>query len=236
MLKGKIAWITGATGGLGPAVVAELAAAGAAIVATGLADAEVAALRDRIGVPQSRWLGLAVDLADAGAVQAAAERALGQYGRIDILVAGAGGWRGGATAAETTPETLDFLLRINLLTAFNACRAVLPAMVAQGWGRIITFGARSAVGGQSRSAAYAASKAALVALTQSIAAETRQAGVTANAILISTLDTPANRAAMPDADPGRWVSPEQIAAAVRFLCGDEAGAISGAAIPIYGRA
>jgi NAD(P)-dependent dehydrogenase (short-subunit alcohol dehydrogenase family) len=128
------------------------------------------------------------------------------------------------------------VLDVNLVTAFNACRSVLPGMLAHDWGRIITVGARSGVGGAARSGAYAASKAALLALTQSIAAETRLSGVTANTLLLSTVDTPGNRESRPEADAGRWVAPEQIAAMVRFLCSDEAAPINGAAIPIYGRA
>jgi NAD(P)-dependent dehydrogenase (short-subunit alcohol dehydrogenase family) len=121
------------------------------------------------------------------------------------------------------------------MTAFNICRAVLPHMIASGWGRIVTVGARGAVTGQARSAAYSASKAALLALTQSIAVETSDQGVTANTILVSTIDTAANRAAMPKADHAKWVEPVQIAAAVRYLCSEDAAAISGAAIPVYGR-
>lgn len=236
MLTGKVAWITGASGGLGPAVVRALAEAGAAIVATSRNEDELAALQQEAGIPEVAWLGYPSDLTDPIAAQAALDAALARFGRVDILAAVAGGWRGGKTVAETDLATLDWLLQINLVTAFNACRAVLPLMMAQGWGRIITMGARAAVGGQAHSGAYAASKAALVTLTQSMAAEIRQTGITANTLLAATIDTPANRAAMPAADHTRWVSPEQIAAAVRFLCSEEAAAINGAAIPVYGRA
>ncbi len=232
MLKGKVAWVTGATGGVGPAVVETLLNAGALVVAAGLEAEKFEGLKARVGEPGDRWFAQTVDLADPAAVAAATAEILAQHGRIDILVAVAGGWRGGQPVAETQLDTLDWLWRINMVTAFNACKAVLPAMLAQGWGRIITISARSALGGQARSAAYAASKAALLAFTQSLAAETRQAGVTANTLLLSTVDTPANRAAMPAADHSRWVKPEQIAATVRFLCSEEAAAISGAAIPM----
>lgn len=236
MLTGKIAWVTGATGGVGPAVVKALADAGATVLASARDEAAVAALAAEHGIPADRWLALPVDLTDEAAVQAVVGAGVARFGRIDILVAVAGKWRGGATVAETEPATLDFLWRVNVQTAFNACRAVLPHMTAHGWGRIITFGARAAVAGQAKSGAYAASKAAVVALTQSIAAEVRADGVTANTLLPSTVDTPDNRAAMPEADWSKWVRPEQIAAAVRFLCSEEAAALSGAAIPLYGRA
>jgi NAD(P)-dependent dehydrogenase (short-subunit alcohol dehydrogenase family) len=159
-----------------------------------------------------------------------------RFGGLDAVCAVAGGWRGGKPVAETDPATLDWLWRINVLTAFHTCRSALPHLIPRGWGRIITFGAQSAVSGQARNGAYAASKAAVVALTASIAAEVKATGVTANCILPSTIDTPANRSAMPNADPGRWVTPEQIAATVRFLCSDEASALNGASIPLHGRA
>jgi len=232
MQEGKIAWVTGATGGVGPAVVQALLDAGAVVVAAGLKAEKFEELKAQVGEPGGRWFAQAVDLADPAAVAASTAEILGQHGRIDILVAVAGGWRGGQPVAETDLDTLDWLWRINMVTAFNACKAVLPAMLAQRWGRIITISARSALGGQPRNAAYAASKAALLAFTQSLAAETRQAGITANTLLLSTVDTPANLAAMPTADRSRWVKPEQIAAAVRFLCSEEAAAISGAAIPL----
>ncbi len=236
MLAGKVAWVTGATGGVGPAVVQALVSAGATVVAAARQEEEFAHLAARVGAPGEHWIAQAVDLTDAAAVNAAVAAILEHQGHIDILVAVAGGWRGGQPVVETGLDTLDWLWRINMVTAFNACKAVLPSMLAQRWGRIITIGARSAVGGQARNAAYAASKAALLAFTQSLAAETRQSGVTANTLLLSTVDTPANRAAMPGADYSRWVAPEQIAAAVRFLCSEEAAAISGAAIPVYGQA
>lgn len=236
MLIGRVAWVTGATGGLGPAVVRELVQAGASVVATARVQADLDELPRAIGIPPDRYAGHAADLTVPAEVQAVVDATIGRCGRIDILVAAAGGWRGGTAVAETASTTLEWLLGINLMTAFNACRAVLPGMIGSGWGRIITIGARAAANGQARSSAYAASKAALLALTQSIAAETRQTGVTANTLLISTIATAANRAAMPAADHSGWVTPEQIAGVVRFLCSDEASAISGAAIPVYGRA
>lgn len=236
MLTGKTAWVTGATGGVGPSVVRALAQAGAAIVVTAPAEASLEVLAREVQVPPERWLAVPADLTDYGAAAAAVAEATARFGGVDILVAVAGGWRGGKPVAETDLETVKWLLDINFLTAFNACRAVLPGMLERNWGRIVTFGARSAVTGGARSGAYAASKAALVALTQSIAAEIRQTGVTANTLLLSTVDTPANRASMPEADYSKWVAPEQIASVVRFLCEEHAASINGAAIPVYGRA
>lgn len=231
-----MAWVTGATGGVGPAVIRALHDAGVSIVATSREASKLARLQDEVGVEDALWLSQPADLTDPRSARTVVEAAAKRFGAVDILLAVAGGWRGGTPVPETDIETLKWLLDINLVTAFNACRSVLPGMLARNWGRIITFGARSGVGGAARSGAYAASKAALLALTQSIAAETRLSGVTANTLLLSTVDTPGNREGRPEADAGRWVAPEQIAATVRFLCSDEAASINGAAIPIYGRA
>lgn len=236
MLTGKIVLITGATGGVGPAAARMALDEGAAVVATARSLEELDALRDALGAPADRWLSAPADLAVAAEADAVVGAAIRQFGGLDVVCALAGGWRGGKLVAETDPATLDWLWRINVVTAFNTCHAALPQLAARGWGRIITFGARSAAAGQARSGAYAASKAGVVALTQSIAAEVKGSGMTANVLLLSTVDTPSNRTAMPDAKRERWVTPEQIAATVRFLCSDEASAINGASIPIYGSA
>ena len=126
------------------------------------------------------------------------------------------------------------MLALNLHSAFLLSRAVLPAMLETGWGRIIHVSSRTAVAPRAGRAAYAVSKMGLVTLTESIAAEIKGSGVTANVILPSVIDTPANRANMPKANPGKWVPPERIAATMRFLCSDAAASTNGARIPIYG--
>jgi NAD(P)-dependent dehydrogenase (short-subunit alcohol dehydrogenase family) len=236
MLSEKIILITGATGGVGPALGRAALADGAFVVATARTLVELDDLRDTLGASPDRWLSASADLANEAEAMALVEAAVSRFGGLDVVWALAGGWRGGDPISETAPAVLEWLWRINLLTAFNTCRAALPHLISRGWGRIITFGARAAMSGQARSGAYAASKAAVVALTQSIAAEVKTTGVTANVILPATIDTPANRAAMPNADYSKWVTPEQIAATVRFLSSHEASAINGASIPVYGRA
>lgn len=231
MLTDKVALVTGATGGVGPAVVRGLAQTGAAIVAVARHSEALVELEQQAGVPTGRWLTYAADLADPEQARATVHAAEERFGRVDILAAVAGGWRGGAVV-DTPSDTVDWLWRINFITAFNAMQAVLPGMIARNSGRIITLAARSALGGQARSAVYAASKAAVLALTQSVAAENRNHGITANTLLISTADTATNRHVMPNVDTSRWVSPAQIAATIVFLCSDEAGAINGAAIPL----
>jgi NAD(P)-dependent dehydrogenase (short-subunit alcohol dehydrogenase family) len=231
----RVVVITGSSGGLGPSVVSAFAAAHARIVALATQADKLVALSEKVSIPPEDWLPLAEDLTEHAAADRAVRAAVEHFGRIDSVVALAGGWRGGSAVADTAPDMLNEMLNTNLLTAFNICRACLPILTQRGWGRIVTISARAALAGQAKSGAYAASKAALVALTQTIAAETRGTGVTANALMLGTIDTPANRQAMPKADFGRWVSPQQVADAILFLCSDQAAAITGALIPLSGR-
>jgi NAD(P)-dependent dehydrogenase (short-subunit alcohol dehydrogenase family) len=137
---------------------------------------------------------------------------------------------------ETPDEALERMLVMNLKTAFVCTRAVLPTMIAQRRGRIVNVTARPALAGGAMVGAYAIAKAGVATLTRVVAEEVREHGITVNAIAPSTIDTPANRAAMPDADHASWVAPAAIATTLLFLCGDAAGATSGAIVPVYGRA
>lgn len=159
-----------------------------------------------------------------------------EHGPLDALVHLVGGFAGGSGVAETSDETWDNMMDVNLRTAFCCIRAALKPMQAAGRGRIVAVGTRMAVEPSPNFAAYAVSKAALVALIKNVAAEGQKFGVNANVILPSTIDTPANRAAIPKADFSRWVKPESIAKLLVFLVSDAAADTSGAVIPIYGRA
>jgi len=145
-----------------------------------------------------------------------------------------GGWSGGKPVGETSVEDWDRLVALNLRSAFLLSRAVLPGMLEAGWGRVVHISSKTAVEPRAKQASYAVSKMGLVTLTEVIAAEVKGSGVTANVILPSIIDTPANRESMPKADPAKWVKPEHIAATMRFLCSEEAASINGAHIPIYG--
>ncbi|MBM3959245.1 MAG: SDR family oxidoreductase [SAR202 cluster bacterium] len=218
----RVALITGATGGLGKHVLATFE--GAAW--------EVA--REREGDPTSslNWF----DVTDARKVGAAVDGVIKSYGRIDALINLVGTWKPQPSFAETSEDLWDELARTNLRSAFLMCRAVVPVMVGQKWGRIINVGARAAERGTARNAAYSAAKAGVVALTQSLAAELCGTGVTANIVLPSTIDTPGNRAGMPKADFSKWVPPGHIAATMLFLCSDSASSINGEKIRIYNQA
>jgi NAD(P)-dependent dehydrogenase (short-subunit alcohol dehydrogenase family) len=159
-----------------------------------------------------------------------------EHGPLDALVHLVGGFTGGSPLAGTSDESWDSMMNINVRAAFCCIRAALKPMQAAGHGRIVAVGSRMAVEPSPNFAAYAVSKAALVALVKNVAAENLQFGVRANVVLPSVIDTPANRAALPKVDFSRWVKPESIAKLLVFLVSDAAADTSGAVIPIYGRA
>jgi len=225
-VAGRRAVVTGAGGALGAAVVAALHEAGAQV------GALYRTTRGELptGVP-----AVGADLTDEQAVGAACEqmrRSLG--GHIEILVHCAGGFRS-ADLSETSLETWRGQIDGNLTAAFLALRAVLPDMLAAGWGRIVTVGSRASLSGSAGVAAYSASKGGLLRLTEAVAAEGLERAVTANCVLPGTIDTAANRRSMPEGDAAAWVAPAAIAQVCLFLCSEAAGCISGAALPVYGR-
>ncbi|HEX9179825.1 MAG TPA: SDR family NAD(P)-dependent oxidoreductase [Burkholderiales bacterium] len=233
-LKDQVAVVTGAAGNLGAACARELRAEGAQLVLVDHSTDRLAGLFPDWGSPHVLLNG--VNLADAHAASAAARAVLERFGRVDALVHTVGGFAGGKPVWETDDAEWDRMLTVNLRTTVNAVRAFVPAMVARGRGRVVAVGARPGVQGMANYAAYSASKAALLRMVETLAAELKESGVTANSVLPGILDTPQNRAAMPDADFSRWVAPEQVARAVAFLVADTGRDISGAAIPVYGRA
>jgi NAD(P)-dependent dehydrogenase (short-subunit alcohol dehydrogenase family) len=231
---GRVALVTGAGGNLGQATAGAFRAAGAKTV---LVD------RDREGLRQAfpdlagssdHLLAGGLDLMAPRGLDGVVAEALTRFGRIDILVNTVGGFRAGETLAETPMETWDLMLDLNVRTTLVAVRAVIPTMLAQCYGRIITIAARAAVVGPANMAAYAASKAAVLRLTESLAAEVKNAGINVNCVLPGTLDTPQNRRERPDADFSRWVPVEDVAGVILFLASDAARAIHGAAVPAYG--
>ncbi len=233
-LQDKVVLITGATGGIGPTLTRRIAATGACLALTARHQEILETLAQDLHLSAERVLLHAADLAVAQEVQELVDATISRWGGIDVLVNIAGGWMGGKRLADLTEEEWDAGLDRNLRTAFLVNRAVLPSMLERGWGRIINFGSRAAVDPNARQAQYNVSKAGVVALTRSVAADYKRQGITANVILPSIIDTPDNRRQTPDADYSRWVKPEDLAALVLYLCTDEAGSINGAAIPVYG--
>ena len=235
-LAGQVAIITGGTGGLGKAVTLALLEAGVQAVVTYTNAEERRQLEERAAAQAERLTFAEVNVTDAGAVAQLVERARDQYGRIDILAHLVGGYLGGKNVGETTIEEWHSQIDLNLTSAFVCMRAVLPAMQERDYGRIVAVSSRSGVRYSPGVAAYTASKAGLIALIGVVAEENHRAGITANCVLPSIIDTPANRSAMPGAKHDQWPKPEEIAEVVRFLAGPHSSLVSGAAIPVYGKA
>lgn len=237
LFDGKVAMITGGTGGLGAAVVTALLHDGATVAIPMHQAGGIERLRERARLaPDAPIDGAVVDLTDPEAVERYYTATAGRYGGIDILINIAGGFDGGKPLHETPWSLWQQQLDMNLKTTVLSCHAAIPHMLARGGGAIVNVSSRTATQAGATLAAYAASKRAVLQLTEALAAELREQNITANAILPSVIDTPANRAAMPKADHSRWVQPEEIARVVLFLSGPDARIISGANIPVYGRA
>lgn len=232
-LSNKVAVITGAVGNLGRAVGAAFRASGAKTV---LVDRSLDRLEQAYGSAPDRLLVGGVDLTSHESVEDAVRQALERFGRIDALVNTVGGFRGGKTVDEEDLSTWDTMMTVNLRTTLLTCRAVLPTMVDQGGGSIVNVSAGAALSAPAGLAAYSASKAAVLRLTESLSNEFEPRGVRVNAILPGTIDTPQNRQAMPDADPSAWVKPEEIADVIAFLASDAARAVTGVALPVSGSA
>jgi NAD(P)-dependent dehydrogenase (short-subunit alcohol dehydrogenase family) len=225
-MDGKVVVITGASGALGK-VVAELALArGAKVAGVDHAPSQLPATASRIE------LG-GVDLSDAAAAKKAIDAVVAHFGRLDALVNVAGGFAF-ETVAEGDPKIWQRMYALNVLTALNASRSAIPHLAASAAGRIINVGAMGALQAGSGMGAYAASKAGVHRLTEALAAEWK-GKITVNAVLPSTIDTPANRASMPSADFSKWVTPQELANVILFLVSDAASAVTGALLPVSGR-
>lgn len=232
-LEGKVAVVTGGAGALGSAVVAAFLEAGSRVVVPYRKDGELESLRARLGMGADALLsGSIVNLSDEAEVLAFFEQARSETGSVNVLVNTAGSFSGGAAVHDTPWATWQEMIEVNLKTAVLASRAAARQMASRGGGAIVNVSSRAALGGGEKIAAYAASKRALLALTEAMAAELRMAGVTVNAVLPSTIDTPANRKAMPKADFSSWTKPEDIARVILFLAGPDARIVTGAEIPV----
>jgi NAD(P)-dependent dehydrogenase (short-subunit alcohol dehydrogenase family) len=219
--------VAGGTGALGAAVVKELVQSGYPVGATWLVEAERERLQDVEGVELIK-----ADLFDP----AEAASAVAAVGEIQAVVNLVGGYAEGPRVHETDPEEFDRLMRLNLRPNITLARAAIPRFLRRGGGSFVAVSARPAVRPFPGAAPYIVSKAAVLSFVQTLDAEYRQDFIRANAVLPSVIDTPANRAAQPDADHDKWVGPEEIAKVIRFLVSDESAPMSGAAVPVYGRA
>jgi len=227
LLEDKVILISGASGGLGEEVTRTFLDAGPRVAAVSRLWSSA--------VDSDMLLHVSADLTQESGCVAAVQAAVSRWGRLDVVAHLMGGFTGGTAVEETTPERWDKMMNLNLRSAFLLFRAALPELRKAGLGRILAVGSRPGLDPVAGLGAYAVSKAGLHALVRTIAAENQNTGLTANAVLPSTIDTPANRAAMPDAAFARWVTPASIGDLLVWLASDASQDISGALIPIYGR-
>lgn len=232
--SGKVVLVAGGTGGLGNAVSLAFLEEDATVVVTYRKEEEFAALKQAAGAKATALEGAVVDVTDERATSEFVGGVLSRHGRVDALVNTVGGYAGGVTLWELETKVFDAMLSLNLRSGYALARAVLPAMLKQRHGSIVNVAAKAAVDHGAGAAAYAASKAAAVALMDSLAADAKGTGVRVNSILPSIIDTPANRLAMPNANFAVWPKPQELAQVILFLCSDIAAAIHGAAVPVYG--
>jgi NAD(P)-dependent dehydrogenase (short-subunit alcohol dehydrogenase family) len=228
-MTGKIALVTGANGGLGTHVTKALLDAGFTVVG----------LSPRIqqsDFDHPNFIALPATLTSLDAAKKAVASVIARSGKIDALAHLVGGFAGGPSVAQTDDATWQRMFDANLNSAFHILRAVIPEMRKAEGGRIIAIGSRAAEDPGPKVGAYSASKAALVSLLKTVALENKDAGITANVILPGTMDTPANRKDMPGADVSQWVQPASVASLIVWLAGDAGKDVTGAAIPVYGRA
>ena len=230
-MQGRVVVVTGAFGALGRVVVEVAAARGAATAAIGSASAPSPEVAKRFAA--TTLVVGSTDLTSPEQARAAMAAVKARFGGIDALVnvAGAFVWE---KIEGGDPRSWQKMFAVNLTTAVNAAQAALPHLLASGAGRIVNVGAIAALKASAGMGPYAASKAGVHRFTESLAEEFKGRGVTVNAVLPSTIDTPANRVDMPDADFSRWVAPGDLAAAILFLASREAGAITGALLPVTG--
>ena len=231
-MPARVAIVAGGTGALGQSICLAFLSAGHTVCVPFAVPEETEALRARLGPAEAPRLDAAAcDVTDETAVNRFVAGVVERHGQVDVLVNAVGGFAGGDLASTSLTEW-NRMLTLNLNTAVLGCRAVLPAMTRAGRGRIVNIASRAVVPPQGGFIAYTVSKSAVITLTQALAQEVRAHGITVNAVLPSTMDTPANRQAMPDADRASWVSTDAVALVVAFLASDAAEAVSGAAVPV----
>lgn len=226
--------VAGGTGGLGRAVSQAFLDEGATVIVTYRTQAEFNDLVQAVAANASRLEGQRVDVTDETESRRFIEGTLAQHKRLDALVNTVGGYVGGVKLWDLEAKVLDQMLALNLRSGYELARAAVPAMLRQGRGSIVNVAAKAALDHPAGAAAYAASKAAALAMIDSLAAEVAGSGVRVNSLLPSIIDTAANRKAMPKADFATWPKPEDIARVITFLCSDDAKVIHGASIPVYG--
>jgi NAD(P)-dependent dehydrogenase (short-subunit alcohol dehydrogenase family) len=233
-LQGQVALLAGGTGGLGRSVALTFLRAGAHVAVTYRKPDELSALQSDAGPHAASLTGHAVDVTDDNSVQTAVNKITATHGHIDILVNTVGAYAGGLRLWEIEPKLFGQMLDLNLRSGYLLARNVVPVMLKQKSGAIVNIASKAAVDHAAGASAYAASKAAAVAMIDCLAEDLRGTGVRVNSVLPSIIDTAMNRRDMPKADFAKWPKPEEIAEVILFLCSDGARLIHGAAVPVYG--
>ena len=230
----RVVLVAGGTGGLGRAVTSAFLEEGAAVVATYRNQPEWEKFKTAARGYAGRLEGYEVDVTDETAVRQLVEEILSKHNRLDALVNSVGGYAGGLKLWETETKVFEQMLNLNLRSGYALSRAAVPAMLKQGRGAIVNVASKAALDHAAGASAYAASKAAAVAMIDSLAADLKGTGVRVNTIVPSIIDTEVNRSAMPKGDFAKWPKPRDIARVILFLCSDDARVIHGAAIPVFG--
>lgn len=230
-LDDRVIAVTGPLGNLGRACVAAFVEHNARLVLIDRSRGKLAAALPALDSERHLLLD-GVDLTDSSAVDGAFAAVADRLGRLDALVHTVGAFAGGRTVADEDPGAFEFLMKVNAISTVNVVRGAVPLMHRSGGGRIVTVAARNGLAATAKYAGYSAAKAAVLRITEAVAAEQRSAGITANSVVPGTIDTPENREAMPDADFSTWVSPAAIASVIMFLASEESRAVSGASIPV----
>ena len=234
-LNDKVALVAGGTGALGREIALAFLRSGALVAVTYRRREEFDGLLAAAPADATRLEGIATDVTDTKAASAVVEEMIAEHSRLDILVNAVGGYAGGKNVWEEESATYERMMALNLQSGFTLARAVLPVMLRQNRGWIVNVASRAGYGHSPGAALYSASKAGALAFFDSLADEVKLYSINVNSIVPSIFDTPANRRAMPAADPGHWPKPEEIAQVILFLCSRQARVIHGAAIPVYGR-
>lgn len=232
----RVVLVTGATGGLGPAVVRAFVALGDRVSFTDRSLKKAQTFMQEEQYTDEQVFPFEADVTRASDVERWVERVHQRWGRCDVLVALVGGFKAGTPVHEMEEQDWDQMMNLNARSVFLTTRAVVPHMLEQGSGKIITVGAKAGLSAGKGASAYSASKAAVLRLTEALSLELKDHHINVNAVIPSTIDTPSNRSSMPNADHSKWVSPEDLAQVVVFLASEQARAIHGAHIPVYGRA
>ncbi len=230
--ENKVALITGGTGALGRAVSLAFLDEGAKIVVTYRDDRELDDLKRLAHTKVSALQGRRVDVTDIAAMEAFVQELAAEHGHLDAVVNSVGAYAGGLKLWETDPRTFEMQLVLNVRSGFSIARAVVPVMLRQGHGAFVNIASKAAVDHAAGASAYAASKAAAVAMIDSLAADLKGTGVRANSLLPTIIDTEANRRAMPKADFTSWPKPEEIAKVILFLCSEDAKLVHGQAVVV----